>query len=44
MRVENQFLARADDWRKNQPDEREIRQAEAIPSACRGRLQGKHSH
>jgi len=30
MRVDDQFLARADDWRKHQPDDREMSGAEAI--------------
>jgi hypothetical protein len=30
MRVDDQFLARADDWRTHQPDDREMRGAEAI--------------
>jgi hypothetical protein len=30
MRVDNQFLASADDWQKHQPDDREMGRAEAI--------------
>ena len=44
MRVDDQFLVRADDWRKHQPDDREMSGVEAIRRPCRGRLQGKHPH
>jgi hypothetical protein len=35
MRVDNQFLATADDWRMHQSDDREMSRAEAIVALSR---------